>query len=278
MIKLNGNVVEFGEYPNGETLMKSRIKMFPSGHYHHIEFSYECDRDILRLMFLKQHLGAVSVDLTIRYMPYSRLDRVEDGGMFTLKIVAALINWLEFRSVTVVEPHSDVTCALLDRSLPDYFTIEHLDEVTKMIDGWDTYFDWLFFPDAGAQKRYAKVLGYNTAVGFKHRDFATGKLSGEMDVVGFNPTDDPKVLIVDDLCSKGGTFCMSAKELRALGADKVYLFVAHCENTMWEGEVLDHIDGLYCTDSILVPPGPNNDASNRLDAEKVHVFSEGKWS
>lgn len=273
MIKLNGKVVEFGAYPNGETLIKEPIFANTNNT---IELTYVTDADLIRLMLVKRHLAKAPTHLTIRYMPYSRMDRVEPYGVFTLKHVADFINWLDFTIVTVLEPHSDVTCALLDRSRPDYFTINHLQNVVDMI-GWDMENDFLFFPDAGAQKRYAKVLGYNTAVGFKYRDFATGQLSGEMDAVGFElPLPEqgklhvpPKVLILDDLCSRGGTFVMAAKELRRMGAGEVHLFVAHCENTMWEGELLDHIDGLYCTDSIL---------STNLPHDGVHVYSEGKWS
>jgi ribose-phosphate pyrophosphokinase len=289
VIQLNGRPVEFDNYPNYETLIDGlalsalasqpdirREETWDRDH-HTMTFAYESDGDLVRLMFVRRYLGDnATVDLTIRYMPYSRMDRAERGSVFTLRYVADFINSLDFASVVVEEPHSDVTCALLDRSTAVYPTVELLPDVLERI-SFNKAFDYLFFPDAGAQKRYAKVLGYKTAVGFKHRDFATGKLSGEMDVVGFDWRTGagqpvPKVLILDDLCSYGGTFVMAANKLREMGADKVYLFVAHCEHVMWDGELLDRVDGLYTTDSILPARTPQRDNS-----QKVHIYSEGRY-
>ena len=61
------------------------------------------------------------------------------------------------------------------------------------------------------------------------------------------------ILIIDDICSKGGTFYYAAKELKEAGAANIYLYVTHCENTIHEGELLnsDLIKHIYTTDSIL---------------------------
>lgn len=50
----------------------------------------------------------------------------------------------------------------------------------------------------------------------------------------------------------GGTFTFTAKALKEAGANEVYLYVTHCENTIHSGTVLT--DGLirhvFTTDSI----------------------------
>lgn len=74
-------------------------------------------------------------------------------------------------------------------------------------------------------------------------------LSGEIDQL---PGKD--ILIVDDICSKGGTFYYSAKKLKEAGVGKIYLYVTHCENTIYEGELLKNnglIEKIYTTDTIL---------------------------
>ena len=60
------------------------------------------------------------------------------------------------------------------------------------------------------------------------------------------------VLIIDDICSFGGTFLHSARKLRGLGAEKIYLYVSHCEENIVKGELLkgDLIEKVYTTDSI----------------------------
>ena len=67
------------------------------------------------------------------------------------------------------------------------------------------------------------------------------------------PNDDSNILIIDDICSKGGTFYHSAKRLKEAGAANIYLYITHCENTIHEGELLnsDLIKHIYTTDSIL---------------------------
>ena len=62
-----------------------------------------------------------------------------------------------------------------------------------------------------------------------------------------------KVLIVDDICSAGGTFKFSAMKLKDLGAKDVKLYITHCEDNIQNGELLktDLISKIYTTDSIL---------------------------
>ena len=62
------------------------------------------------------------------------------------------------------------------------------------------------------------------------------------------------ILIIDDICSRGGTFYHSAKVLKEAGAANIYLYVTHCENTIHEGELLKEdslIERIYTTDSLL---------------------------
>lgn len=61
------------------------------------------------------------------------------------------------------------------------------------------------------------------------------------------------MLIVDDICSYGGTFIRSAEALAALGAENIYLFVSHCEDSALKGKLCacSHIKQIYTTDSIF---------------------------
>ncbi|WP_188998112.1 ribose-phosphate pyrophosphokinase [Paenibacillus nasutitermitis] len=257
MILLNGVELEFQTFPNGETLVNGEAIGSNMKDFNTISFKYENDSDLIKLMFVKNVLDERSkpASLLIYYMPYSRMDRVEGLSVFTLKVAANLINSLQFHDVTVIEPHSDVTLALLNRSTATYPTIELLERVTKEV-GFDREQDYLFFPDAGAQKRYSKVKGYKQLVGFKSRDFQTGQIQS-LDIVGKIPEKPFKAIIVDDLCSYGGTFIRSAEKLREIGASAVYLLVGHCENSIHQGKILttDLIDRVFTTDTILDQTG-----------------------
>lgn len=258
MILLNGKEVKFTSFPNGETKVdeESINSRFHSYMPNNIVFKYENDSDLIRLMFVKKHIDSLNANsfnkLTINYMPYSRMDRTEKQSVFTLKYVTEFINSLKFDFVVVIEPHSDVTSALLDRSLSMNVTFNILKDVMKEVE-FNKDEDYLFFPDAGAQKRYGKETNLNQLVGFKQRDWSTGQIKS-LDLVGEIPTKPFKVIIVDDLCSYGGTFIQSADKLAAAGASEIYLIVTHCENSIFNGRIFNDdslIKKVFTTDTIL---------------------------
>lgn len=267
MLKFNGVELGLKQFPNGETLINGDEILTHMADFNTIVWKYEDDGDLIKLMFVKSYLDdrRVRCTLTIYYMPYSRMDRIEGTSAFTLKYTAAFINQLNFESVTVIEPHSDVTLALIDRSIGKYPTIQLLEQVAEEI-GFDIWQDYLFFPDAGAQKRYSKVEGYKQLVGFKARDFQTGQIKS-LEVVGSVEREGFTAIIVDDLCSYGGTFMLSAEKLREIGASRIYLLVAHCENSIFKGKILesDLIDKVFTTDTIL----------NQAGHEKIRVYEMG---
>jgi ribose-phosphate pyrophosphokinase len=258
--KFGGTEVEFQKFPNGETKFDAK-KMNTSGSgIHRVTLKYENDQDLVKLMLVKNYLDDMEIEceLLITYMPYSRMDRSEKGFAFTLKYITRMINGMNFKRVSVIEPHSEVTLALLDKATAVYPSIDLLPEVMNRI-GFDQAKDYLFFPDAGAQKRYKDVLGYKQMVGFKNRYFETGEILS-LEIVGDKPEGCFKALIVDDLTSYGGTFMFSAKKLRELGATEVYLLVTHCEYSVFDPENSKiigneehhgYIQKVFTTDSIL---------------------------
>lgn len=266
MILLNGKEVEFGTFPNGETLFKKDgLKAFT---HNMVSFKYENDSDLIKLMMLKGYIDHYSTrnTLTIYYMPYSRMDRSEDYSPFTLKYVADFINSLNFYEVYIIEPHSDVTSALINDVLPLYINFSLVEKVKKEI-VFDDSFDYLVFPDSGASKRYAKMQARNVLVGHKHRNFQTGQIES-LQLVGDTSSvvNSSVAVIVDDLSSYGGTFVRTSKELRKLGFSKVYLLVAHAENSIFKGELFDHVDKVFTTDSILTEQDHWN------VGDKLHIF------
>lgn len=265
MIYLNGEELLFGTFPNGETNVNGEQihRLMEASKGAEVIFKFENDGDLIRLLFLKDCLDEQrkKANLLIAYMPYSRMDRKEGTSVFTLKSVTKFINNMNFELVTVIEPHSDVTPALLDRCNVKFPTMAVMNKVIQMI-GFDQAKDCLFFPDAGAAKRYGKfeeVKGFKQLVGHKQRDFATGKL-GNLQVMGTPDQPGFKAVIIDDLSSYGGTFRSSAEELRKLGASEVYLIVTHAENAINQ------------VPAYLLEKDPN--ATTLLDSELVNgVFA-----
>lgn len=255
MIKVNGDVVKITKFPNGESLIKSDF-VARNGENYVVSMKFESDEDLAHLMMIKNHMDEVNASciLQLPYVPYSRMDRTEGVNVSTLKAMCKFINGLNFKEVHVLEPHSDVCVALLDRSIQYDFTVKQLlplaiEELGLDLNGSD----YLVFPDGGAEKRYAKQVDVkNILTAIKHRDFETGEIKS-LEVFGA-PTEKFNAVIVDDLCSRGGTFMLTAEKLKELGADKIYLIVTHCENTIFGGEVLKEdspIEIVFTTNSIL---------------------------
>jgi ribose-phosphate pyrophosphokinase len=252
MIRLNSTVIQPTKFPNGETKIGHAhiLKAILPGR-NVVHFKYETDADLIDLYFVKSFLDTYKLDLSlvIYYMPYSRMDRVEDHSAFTLKYVTNFINHMEFPRVKVIEPHSDVTTALLNNVEAHYVNFELVEYVKAAVE-FDINQDYIMFPDAGAAKRYSKMKARNVIIGNKVRNFETGEILG-LDLSCGNETKSKKVIIVDDLSSYGGTFVHSAKRLREEGFEEIYLLVAHAENVIFKGELFDHITKVFTTDSML---------------------------
>ena len=266
MIKINGNVIDIGSFPDGSILIK---ELGPIGSSATIKWRFENDREFLALMYLVKHYRAHGVDnvhLDMPYIPNARQDRVKSSSdLFTLKYFAELLNALKFDRVTVLDPHSSVSEALIDNLRVESAKRYIHDVLDKLpIRMWEvdspSSFERLkkfsltmFYPDEGAMKRYAGMVNLPYAFGIKKRNWETGVIEG-LDVAGaVDQIVGRDILIVDDICSRGGTFYHSAKKLKELGAKDIYLYVSHCENTILEGDLLkgDLIKKVFTTDSIF---------------------------
>lgn len=253
MIRLNDKKVDLQHFPDGTYLLK---EMAPGGEKAVLTWLFESNEELVALYFLTKHLqvkGISDIELKLPYIPNARQDRVKaPEDVFTLKYFAQMINELKFTKVTVLDPHSYVSEALIDRlhiQTPKKYVEKVLEELRKQ--GEDNLL--MFFPDEGAMKRYSTMFALPYTFGIKKRDWTTGQIQG-LDVAGQTQyIAGSTVLIVDDICSKGGTFYYSAKALKQMGAKAVYLYISHCENSIFEGELLqtDFIEKIYTTNSIF---------------------------
>lgn len=269
MITINNTEINFTQFPNGETFLEAMQinKACLWAQDCTIKFKYENDSDLIKLMFVKKHLDDLNkiTSLIIYYMPYSRMDRTEGKTVFTLKYVAEFINSLNFESVTICEPHSDVAPALINKCRIKNTSAELVVRVIQELDFDSNKNDYLFYPDAGAEKRYSKQINYEKVLSAsKERDFETGFIK-KLAITGELPSEPFRAIIVDDLCSRGGTFMLSAQKLKEAGATEIYLVVTHCEDSIHDGDILktDLIKEVYTTKSILT----------KTEHEKIKIFS-----
>lgn len=201
--------------------------------------------------------------LYMPYIPNARMDRVHKGDVFTLKYFAKMLNTVGFAEVHVLDAHSDVSAGLIDNCI----NYQPINAIKKAIVCSNP--DFIYFPDAGAMKRYESVIHQccdkPIIHGDKIRDWSTGEIKG-LKVIGEDTLKTmirPKVLMIDDICAYSGTMYYSAKALKAAGVGDIDMYVTHCEDSILDrhkGKIFtdEHlIDTVYTTDSILTKRNEN---------------------
>ena len=254
MISINGYPIGTNCYPNNERMFEKPIisGMFQTDEFT-IDFKYGTDIDISILIMTKKYLDDIfnnpKVTLRMKYVPYSRMDRYIDGYMFSLKYFCKLINDLNFHKVIVLDPHSNMTTALLDRCF-EINIDQYLDKVFEQVKN----IDYVFYPDKGSMDRYYKTIKTRrpSFYGDKKRDLNTGKIIS-YEIVEYPDIQGKDILIIDDLCAFGGTFLLASEKLKEKGANNIYLYVSHCEDSIYNGKLIKSglVSKVFTTDSLF---------------------------
>ena len=254
MIELDGELIAQEMF--GDNALKLHLPVHYERLGHYITWRYENDAELFTLICIVKHYHWFKDTLLyLPYVPHARMDRVKNPeDVFTLKYFCEIINSLNFAKVIIDDPHSEVCAALLDRV--EIRTPEvNVKKVIKRINDDSLV---MFYPDKGAMKRYDGMLDLPYAYGEKKRNWETGRIES-LEVIGAENIAGNAVLIVDDICSYGGTFARAAKALREAGAAAVYLYVTHCEDNIHKGDIFKdgNIDCVFTTNSIYTGKNDN---------------------
>lgn len=259
MIKIGNKIFEYGHYPDGTLNIKLNgfdPDYFSVENNNMMHWYYDCEEELVALSYLVRGMrnnDIESIYLDMPYVPNARMDRCENAkDIFTLKYFAETINSLNFKRVYTLDVHSTVAEALIN-NITNESPISYIQFVMGQIIPFTDRDLTIFYPDAGAMKRYSKMIKAPYAFGNKVREWKTGKIQG-LEVIGDRKLiAGHDILIVDDICSRGGTFYYAAQKLKELGAKNIYLWVSHCENTILDGELIKSglLKKIYTTDSIF---------------------------
>lgn len=264
MIKVNGIKINVEHFPDGtQRLMKIDNSLFlinpeNTTPYFEIVWLYENDGEMFTLMCIVEHIrenciyGNNSVfNLVLGYCPNGRMDRTySNEEIFTLKYFAKFINSLNFNKVGILDPHSNVSLALINNvSEMNHIPFNINQSIISISYDYneDIYPNIaIYFPDEGAYKRYKKYFTSGIkrycVYGKKVRDWSTGQILGleiynEQDVkVTEKDIKDKIFLMIDDIVSYGGTMAYGADKLKELGAKEVYAYASHTENSILDKE------------------------------------------
>jgi ribose-phosphate pyrophosphokinase len=231
-------------YPSGEPLITD-----PGGDVRRILLRPRSMLEFMGGMFFADALaerGLPAPELVLPFVPGARQDRLNDKGdyLFTAKSIAKEINARHFKRVTILDPHSDVIAALIDRC-----HVVHAHECFLQKPQYHKFYQAVVSPDAGAEKRamaVARALGVPLIHAWKTRDVATGEISG----FGTEPLMMGRLLVVDDICDGGGTFVGLGMQMNQpeIVTD---LYVTHGIFSKGTEDLRKHYVNIFTTDSII---------------------------
>lgn len=254
-------------YPDG-VLIKSRLSNF---------------RDLELIICATAALRNMGIEDIHLYTPYfmgARSDRRFTGGdsNYLKQVICPIINSQNFKTVTVLDPHSDV----LEACLNNFVKIDNHDIVKKSL----THIDnkngaqdriVLVSPDAGAYKKIFdvaqkfKIERIITAT--KVRDIKTGKIL-HTEIPTLDQHEDLKYVIVDDICDGGRTFIELAKAIHgSRPTAKVYLVVTHGIFSNGFLELNRELEKVYCSNSYSDRNDIEYDSQYTVDKQFLTQFN-----
>jgi ribose-phosphate pyrophosphokinase len=208
-----------------------------------------------------KNMGMTDIFLYIPYFLGGRSDRkFEEGSINYIKdVVAPIINAQHYKGVLVLDPHSDVIEACIDRldKIDNYSLIK---AALTSIDNTNAAREkiCIISPDAGALKKIYGVAKHfdirEVATASKVRDLTTGKIL-HTELPHIDGSRGKNFVIIDDICDGGRTFIEVAKAIREqrprdLFGDKIYLIVTHGIFSAGLLELSNYFTGVYCTNSV----------------------------
>ncbi len=215
--------------------------------------------ELLILVDALKRASARTIVAVLPYYAYARQDRKEKGRVpITARLVANLLEKAGVTRVLTMDLHTEQIQGFFDIPVDHLYARPLFVKVLKQLKLKDAI---IVSPDVGGNRmarKFAEDLELDLAIVDKRRlderHVEVNALIG--DVKG------KQAILVDDICSTGGTLKTAAKVCRKEGAKSVFAVVTHA--LLMGGSQLTGIDQLFVTDS--VPP-------LKKSVKKFHVTS-----
>lgn len=259
--------VEIIKFPGGEphVKVKDNSRAIPI-----VDCRFQNNDDLITAFAVTDALrrkGHKEIELFIPYFPGARQDRVKSysGEALTCKVYADLINSQNYSKVIIVDPHSDVTPALINNCR----VVTQRDIFCGFKNHLLYEYYGLIAPDAGARKKTEDAADpyhlNRVYYASKKRDMATGKLSGfscealpssyEFSIKKGEETRElqTQYVILDDICDGGGTFIGLAEEIRKQNKESpIDLYITHGIFSQGTDKLLKYFRKIITTDSVHI--------------------------
>jgi len=181
--------------------------------------------ELLILVDALKRASARSIVAVIPYYGYARQDRKDKGRVpITAKLVANMLEKAGVTRLLTMDLHAEQVQGFFDIPVDNLYARPVLvKEVRKL--GLQNCV--VVAPDVGSVKlarAYAEALGADLAIVDKHRVNAQ---KVEISTIIGDVGDGKDVLLVDDMCSTGGTLKKASWECKKRGCGRVFAAVGH---------------------------------------------------
>ena len=268
-VTVNNKEIKAFNFSGGECHVS--IEGIEIGDVTHVEAYLYGSDDVMRLIMTVDAIHQVDatsdIHLVVPYFPYARQDRVcNEGEAFSAAVMAGLINALNCKSVSVIDPHSPV----IEQRLNNCRVVTQAEVIPGAVSEFISRENLtLVSPDKGATektKAVADALGISNVISCsKVRDTKTGHITHSevhSDVTGED------LIILDDICDGGRTFIELAKILKSKGAGKLYLYTTHGIFSRGLGVLKEYFIHVFCAHTFL--------ATEDIDKDFLTVIGKGE--
>lgn len=189
-----------------------------------ILWDFENESEIMHVLQLARLIGFtkhIKPNLFMPFLPYGRQDKtISNNNTFALKVFAdVLVKSGSFEVISTLDAHNELFTRI--HGIQNIQPTEQIKYAIKAVKP-----DLIVFPDQGAAKRGYNVQGLESIILDKKRNQLTGEIEGLV-YEGTVSVGDKSLLIVDDLCDRGGTFIKAARLLKDIDCGEISLYTTH---------------------------------------------------
>ncbi len=201
--------------------------------------------ELLVIIDALKRASAKSIIAVMPYYAYSRQDRKEKGRVpITARLVADLLERAGVSRVLTMDLHTEQIQGFFDVPVDNLYARPLFIEALKKKGLKDLV---IVSPDVGSNKmarKFAEDLKVELAIVDKRR--IDGRQVQANAIIG--NVKGKLAVLIDDICSTGGTLKMAARVCKSGGASAVFAVVTH--GLFIEGAKLNGIDEIFTSNSV----------------------------
>lgn len=193
-------------------------------------------------------------ELYISFLPYGRSDKLFFDGQKEpiMRTILKMFAVYSDKKIFIMDPHANIEIFIEDSLFCEFYMFSCMPDILKYASLYLNKEFVAIFPDETSRKRYGYLINDSCSwIEFTKERDKNGKIvSQKISASNFEFGTYDKYLMIDDICSFGGTF-LGAMNLFPSG--EFYLACAHCEDNIVNGKFIhdNRLKKVFTSNSIF---------------------------